>query len=169
METSAIVKVDLNSLIHEIRGHKVMFDFDLATLYGVETKRLKESVRRNHVRFPEDFVIELNADEFKTLRTQFATSKRGGLRYAPMAFTEQGVAMLSSVLNSERAIRINIEIMRAFVKYRAILMENADLKREISMVDKKVNRIFRYLLDRIDELHVQKTAPRKKIGFNRTD
>ena len=118
--TTSLIKADYHSLIHDIRGYKVMFDFDLAALYGVETKRLKESVRRNIDRFPEDFMIELTREEFQELRTQSATSKRGGIRYAPMAFTEQGVAMLSSVLNSDKAIKVNIEIMRAFAKYRAL-------------------------------------------------
>jgi len=146
-----------------------MFDFDLAALYGVETKRLKESVRRNIDRFPEDFMIELNKEEFESLRTQFATSKRGGIRYAPMAFTEQGVAMLSSVLNSEKAIKVNIEIMRAFAKYRALLIESLDLRSEIRAMDEKINKVFKYLLDRIDALHQDKSVPRKMIGFKRHD
>jgi hypothetical protein len=146
-----------------------MFDFDLAALYGVETKRLKESVRRNIDRFPEDFMIELSKEEFESLRTQFATSKRGGIRYAPMAFTEQGVAMLSSVLNSEKAIKVNIEIMRAFAKYRALLIESLDLRSEIRAMDEKINKVFKYLLDRIDELHQDKSSQRKMIGFKRHD
>jgi len=146
-----------------------MLDFDLAALYGVETKRLKESVRRNIDRFPEDFMIELNKEEFESLRTQFATSKRGGIRYAPMAFTEQGVAMLSSVLNSEKAIKVNIEIMRAFAKYRALLIESLDLRSEIRAMDEKINKVFKYLLDRIDALHQDKSVPRKMIGFKRRD
>jgi len=167
--TSTLVKADYKSLIHDIRGYKVMFDFDLAALYGVETKRLKESVRRNIERFPEDFMIELSKEEFESLRTQFATSKRGGIRYAPMAFTEQGVAMLSSVLNSEKAIKVNIEIMRAFAKYRALLIESLDLRSEIRAMDEKINKVFKYLLDRIDELHQDKSSPRKMIGFKRHD
>jgi len=101
-----------------IRGHKVLLDVDLAALYGVPTKRLNEQVRRNRARFPEDFMFQLTAEEATSLRSQFATSNkgRGGRRYAPYAFTEQGVAMLSTVLNSERAILVNIEIMRAFVR-----------------------------------------------------
>jgi hypothetical protein len=101
-----------------IRGHKVLLDVHLAALYGVTTKRLNEQVRRNRARFPEDFMFQLTADEIASLRSQFATSNkgRGGRRYAPYAFTEQGVAMLSTVLNSERAIQVNIEIMRAFVR-----------------------------------------------------
>ena len=142
-----------------------MLDVDLAALYGVETKRLKESVRRNIDRFPEDFMFELNKDEFLIIRTQFATSKRGGSRYAPMVFTEQGVAMLSSVLNSDKAIKVNIEIMRAFAKYRAFLIENQDLKVEIRAMDEKINKVFKFLLDRIDELHQNESKPRKKIGY----
>ena len=163
--TTSLIKADYHSLIHEIRGYKVMLDVDLAALYGVETKRLKESVRRNIDRFPEDFMFELNKDEFLIIRTQFATSKRGGSRYAPMVFTEQGVAMLSSVLNSDKAIKVNIEIMRAFAKYRAFLIENQDLKVEIRAMDEKINKVFKFLLDRIDELHQNESKPRKKIGY----
>ena len=123
-----IIKTDYKTLIWEFRGMKVMLDFDLAILYGVETKRLKERVRRNIKRFPKDFMFELSKEEFEYLRSQIATSKRGGTRYSPMAFTEQGVAMLSTVLNSEKAIQINIEIMRAFANYRGILKENEELK-----------------------------------------
>jgi hypothetical protein len=97
------------------------------------------------------------------------TSKRGGLRYAPMAFTEQGVAMLSSVLNSERAIKVNIEIMRAFAKYRALLIENQDLRSELRAMDDKINKVFKYLLDRIDALHQERSSSRKRIGFKRHD
>ena len=106
----------IQSKIYEIRGQRVMLDFDLSEMYGVETKRLKEQVRRNPERFPEDFMFELKKEEFDSLRSQFATSnKRGGIRYMPFAFTEQGVAMLSTVLNSVVAIQININIIRGFV------------------------------------------------------
>jgi hypothetical protein len=152
MMENNVIKSDLNALIHDLRGHKVMLDYDLAVLYGVETKRLKEQVKRNISRFPADFMFELSLEEFENLRSQIATSRWGGMRYLPMAFTEQGVAMLSSVLNSERAIQINIEIMRAFAKYRAILIENKDLSLEIRSLDEKLNQIFRYLLQKIDEL-----------------
>jgi phage regulator Rha-like protein len=167
--TDSLVKTNYHSLIHNIRGYKVMFDYDLASLYGVETKRLKENVRRNIDRFPEDFMIELNKEEFQILRTQNATSKRGGMRYAPMAFTEQGVAMLSSVLNSDKAIKINIEIMRAFAKYRAFLTENQDLRSEILAMDDKITQIFKFLLEKIDEMHQDNPTPRKMIGFKRYD
>ena len=109
--------------ILSIRGHRVMFDADLAELYGVPTKRLNEAVRRNAARFPEDFMFQLTAEEAETLRSQFATSNgRGGRRYIPYAFTEPGVAMLSSVLNSEQAVQVNIAIMRAFVRLRSWLL-----------------------------------------------
>jgi hypothetical protein len=121
----------ITSKIYLIRGQKVMPDRDLAELYGVETKVLKQAVRRNSKRFPEDFMFELSAGEFKNLRSQFVTSSWGGIRYKPMAFTEQGVAMLSSVLNSERAIQVNNQIMRAFTKLRQMLATNADLRRKI--------------------------------------
>ena len=166
---TSLVKADYKSLIHDIRGYKVMFDFDLTALYGVETKRLKESVRRNIDRFPEDFMIELNKEEFENWRSQFMTSKRGGIRYAPMAFTEQGVAMLSSVLNSDRAIKVNIEIMRAFAKYRALIIENQDLRSELRAMDDKINKVFKYLLDRIDALHQKESTPRRSIGYKRKD
>jgi len=122
-----LVKSDYQNLIFEFRGYKVMLDYNLAALYGVETKRLKEQVRRNISRFPDDFMFELNRQELVNLRSQFATSSWGGSRYIPMAFTEQGVAMLSSVLNSEKAIQVNIEIMRAFADYRALILKNKDL------------------------------------------
>lgn len=165
-----IIKSDYQSLIYEFRGYKVMLDFDLAILYGVETKRLKEQVKRNITRFPEDFMFILSKDEFETLRSQIETSKRGGTRYAPMAFTEQGVAMLSSVVNSEKAIQINIEIMRAFAKYRALLLESKDLKKEIERIDDKINQIFKFLLEKLDALSQQYIdKPRKKIGYKRFD
>lgn len=148
-----------------------MLDYDLASLYGVETKRLKEAVKRNISRFPKDFMFELNSEEFEYLRTQIWTSKRGGTRYAPLAFTEQGVSMLSSVLNSDKAIQINIEIMRAFARYRALLIESQDLKKEINKLDKKIDQIFKFLLDKIDALHQKKLMQknREKIGFKRSD
>jgi phage regulator Rha-like protein len=163
-----LIKADYHSLIWHFRGHKVMLDYDLAVLYGVETKRLKERVRRNINRFTVDFMFELNEEEFESLRSQIATSKRGGTRYTPMAFTEQGVAMLSTVLNSEKAIQVNIEIMRAFAKYRGLLKETEELHSEIKTLDEKINKAFKYLLEKIDALHQSpknKAPVRKKIGF----
>jgi hypothetical protein len=147
-----------------------MLDFDLSTLYGVETKRLKERVRRNLSRFPKDFMFELSIDEFESLRTQIASSKRGGSRYVPMAFTEQGVAMLSTVLNSEKAIQVNIEIMRAFTNYRALLIDSNDFRRELKGLDDKITQIFKFLLEKIDALsqkHIN--IPRTKIGYRRKE
>lgn len=166
---SSLIKSDYQSLIYEFRGHKVMLDFDLATLYGVETKRLKEQVKRNLPRFPQDFMFELNKAEFNSLRTQFATSKRGGTRYAPMAFTEQGVAMLSSVLNSEKAIQVNIEIIRAFARYRALIIESKDLRKELKSLDDKINQVFKFLLQKMDALSQKQLAPRAKVGYKRKD
>jgi hypothetical protein len=166
----SLIKADYQTLIYEFRGHKVMLDFDLAALYGVETKRLKEQVRRNISRFPEDFMFQLNSGEFESLRSQIATSKRGGTRYLPMVFTEQGVAMLSSILNSEKAIQVNIEIMRAFAQYRALLIESKDLRKELRALDDKINQIFKFLLDKIDALSKKQIdQPRKKIGYKRKD
>ncbi len=137
-------------MIHSIRGMQVMLDFDLACLYGIETKRLKEQVRRNRNRFPSDIMFELTDEEFESLRSQFATSnKRGGLRYHPFAFTETGVAMLSSVLNSEQAIQVNLQIMRAFVSMRRFMVANAQVFQRIEALEfkqiengKKIDEIF---------------------------
>lgn len=129
----------VENLIHVIRGHQVMIDSDLARLYGVETKRLKEQVKRNINRFPSDFMFELTKDEAVSLRSQFATSNqdsgRGGNRYSPFAFTENGVAMLSSVLKSETAIEVNIKIMRAFTAMRSFLMSNAHIFQRLETVE----------------------------------
>lgn len=140
----------VESMIHSIRGMQVMLDSDLACLYGIETKRLKEQVRRNRNRFPSDIMFELTDEEFESLRSQFATSnKRGGLRYHPFAFTETGVAMLSSVLNSEQAIQVNLQIMRAFVSMRRFMVANAQVFQRIEALEfkqiengKKIDEIF---------------------------
>ena len=178
----------IQSKIYEIRGQRVMLDFDLAEMYGMETKVLKQSVRRNRKRFPIDFMFELSKDEFEHLRSQFVTSnKRGGTRYMPFAFTEQGVAMLSSVLNSDAAISINIGIMRAFVAMRQMIaqppvnkldelqQEMKELKRYIEEVfsdQNDINEDTRVQLELINqtlaELQTQKRfteKPRKPIGF----
>jgi hypothetical protein len=166
----SLIRSDYQSLIYEFRGYKVMLDFDLAALYGVETKRLKEQVRRNISRFPSDFMFELSKEEFDNLRSQIATSNRGGVRYVPMAFTEQGVAMLSSVINSEKAIQVNIEIMRAFAQYRALLTHSKDFRSELRALDDKINQIFKFLLEKIDALsQKQIDSPRKRIGYKRND
>lgn len=132
----------IQNKIYEVRGQKVMLDFDLAKLYGSETKRLKEAVRRNLKRFPSDFMFELTKEEFERLRSQIASSnKRGGTRYMPFAFTEQGVAMLSSVLNSESAIEINISIMRAFVTVRQYLSSINSTVKEIEELKQRMKML----------------------------
>jgi phage regulator Rha-like protein len=150
-----------------IRAHKVLLDVHLASLYGVTTKRLNEQVRRNRARFPEDFMFQLTSEEVASLRSQFATSNRGrgGRRYAPYAFTEQGVAMLSTVLNSERAIQVNIEIMRAFVRLREILASNAELARKMDALEKKYDSQFKVVFDAIRQLMAPPEAKKRKIGF----
>lgn len=148
-----------------------MLDFHLATLYGIPTKALKQQVRRNSKRFPYDFMFELTKTEFEVLRSQIVTSSdggHGGTRYMPMAFTEQGVAMLSSVINSEKAIQINIEIMRAFSKYRAIIRENENMRQELKKMDEKLNKAFQYLLERVDALHQKPPVKRNPIGYKPT-
>ena len=128
--------------IYLIRSQKVMLDRDLTELYGVETRVLKQAVKRNIARFPVDFMFELSRAEFNNLRSQIVISSWGGIRYRPMAFTEQGVAMLSSVLNSERAVQVNIQIMRAFTKLRQMLATNADLRRKIEEMEQKYDQQF---------------------------
>jgi hypothetical protein len=135
-----------------VRGHRVIFDADLADLYGVTVKRLLEAVRRNHNRFPVDFMFQLDKQEVANLRSQFATSRWGGRRYTPCAFTEQGVAMLSSVLRSERAVLVNIEIMRAFVRLRRILASNVELARKLNELEAKYDTQFKVVFDTIREL-----------------
>jgi hypothetical protein len=144
-----------------------MLDADLAGLYGVTTKRLNEQVRRNRSRFPEDFMFQLTSTEAASLRSQIATSNkgRGGRRYAPYAFTEQGVAMLSTVLNSERAIQVNIEIMRAFVHLRQMLASNAQLARKLNALEKKYDSQFRVVFEAIRELMTPPEPNKRKIGF----
>jgi len=150
-----------------IRGQKVMLDRNLAELYGVETRTLKQAVRRNIKRFPLDFMFELNKKELENWRSQFVISNRDrmGLRYKPMAFTEQGVAMLSSVLNSDRAIDVNIEIMRAFVRLREMLGTHKDLARKLTALEDKYDERFKIVFEAIQQLMTPPESPRKEIGF----
>lgn len=162
--------VVIQKKIYEIRGHRVMLDFDLAELYEVETKRLKEAVRRNSKRFPDDFMFELNPKEFENLRTQFASSSWGGSRYMPFAFTEQGVAMLSAVLNSPKAIDVNISIMRAFVIMRQFAFNYKELSDKITELEHKYNKQFADVYEALDLLLQDKEtqedfSKRKRIGF----
>ena len=158
--------------IYLIRGQKVMIDFDLAELYGVPTKRLNERVARNKKRFPGDFMFRLSTDEAESLRSQFATSNtaRGGRRHLPYAFTEQGVAMLSSVLNSEQAIEVNIAIMRAFVRLRQILETNEELNRKFAAVIRKLSahdKYFKVVFDELQKLTENPRSSGRQIGFTR--
>jgi len=158
----------IKSKIHEIRGQKVMLDYDLAMLYETETKRLKEAVRRNIDRFPEDFMFELTEIEFKNLRTQIASSSHGGLRYLPFAFTEQGIAMLSSVLKSQKAIDINIAIVRTFVKIRQFSLSYEELRKRIDEIENQFPDIYKALNYLVDKDSQETTnTEREKIGFKK--
>ncbi len=156
----------IKNKIHEIRGYKVILDFDLAELYQTETKVLKQAVRRNINRFPSDFMFELTNKEFQSLRSQIVTSNRGGLRYMPFAFTEQGVAMLSSVLNNDKAIDINISIMRTFVTIRQFTLSYSELKTRIEEIENQFPDIYKalnYLVDK--DNNPEKIETRNKIGY----
>ena len=155
------------SRIYLIRGIKVMLDRDLAELYGVETKRLKEQVRRNIDRFPDDFMFELTKEELKNWRSQFATSNQDimGLRIPPFAFSEHGILMLSSVLKSARAVQVNIQIMRIFTKLRKALIDNKGLRRELEELKQMTEERFRIVFETLDKLLQIEEKPRKKIGY----
>lgn len=150
-----------------IREMRVMLDRDLAELYGVPTKRLNEQVKRNLARFPQDFMFQLTREEFDDLKSHFATSRWGGVRKLPYAFTEQGVAMLSSVLNSHRAIQVNILIMRAFIKMREMALGFAELKRKIDELEEKYDAQFRVVFDAVRQLMspAEEEGKRGRIGF----
>ena len=169
--SKAIIPIErLVQSIRRIRGQKVLLDVDLATLYGVPTKVLNQAVKRNNARFPEDFMFQLSAEETRSLRSQFVTLKRGQhLKYRPYAFTEQGVAMLSSVLNSDRAIKVNIAIMRAFVKLRQILNTNRELAAKFSELERRVGKHdeeIAAILEAIRQLMAPPEKPRPEIGFH---
>jgi hypothetical protein len=182
MPDNSLVPVErIERAILVIRGHKVMLDADLAVLYEVETKALNRAVKRNTDRFPADFMFQLTDEEAEFLRCQLGTSKaeagkpsrsqfgtskgRGGRRYLPYAFTEQGVAMLSSVLHSPRAVQVNIAIMRTFVRLRQMLQQNADLARKLAQLEKKYDTQFRAVFDAIRELMKPPEKPKRRIGF----
>lgn len=151
--------------IYWLSGVKVMLDRDLAVLYDIETRILKRNVRRHIKRFPDDFMFELSYQEFAGLRSQFGISNRGGTRYMPMAFTEQGVAMLSGILNSDRAIEVNIQIMRAFVQLRHLIADNAELKRALDELRNQTEEQFQVVFTVLDELVSQNDKEKRKIGF----
>ncbi|MDX6190469.1 ORF6N domain-containing protein [Flavobacterium sp. FlaQc-52] len=173
-DLSLLPEETISNKIYFIRNQKIMLDRDLAMLYGVETKVLKQAVKRNLSRFPEDFMFELNESEFKNWRSQFVTSNsdKMGLRYAPMAFTEHGILMLSSVLKSDKAIQTNIQIMRIFTKVRELLLGTTEMKIDILQIqkklenhDKNIELVFSYL----DELTEKKEneSERIKIGYKK--
>jgi hypothetical protein len=164
--TSIVPVEGIESRIFFVRGHRVMLSTDLAVLYRVEARALVQAVKRNRDRFPADFMFQLTAGEFRNLKSQIVTSSWGGLRRAsPYAFTEQGVAMLSSVLRSRRAVRVNIEIMRAFVRLRYILTSHADLARKLDALEKKYDAQFKAVFVAIRELMTPEPAERRRIGF----
>lgn len=164
-ENALVPKEVIEKRILMIRGQKVMLDSHLAELYGVETKALKRAVKRNVARFPQDFCFELSIDEVENLRYQFGTSSWGGRRYAPFAFTEQGIAMLSSVLHSKKAVQVNIEIMRAFVRLREIMSSHKDLARKLEEMERKYDAQFKVVFEAIRELMNPPAKPNKQIGF----
>ena len=171
MTEKIIIPYDsISSKIYLIRFQKVMLDKDSSELYAVENKQLKRQVHRNIALFPVDFMFELNQVEFDNVRSQIGTSSWGGTRYMPMAFAEQGVAMLSSVLNSPTAIKVNIQIIRVFTKIRAMLTDTLSMKLEIEEIKKKLSNhtknielVFNYLDELIDKK--DNSEPRKKIGY----
>lgn len=149
-----------------VRGEKVMLSIELASLYDVEPRALIQAVKRNENRFPEDFMFQLTAEEWENLKSQFVISSWGGARTPPYAFTEQGVAMLSSVLNSDRAVQVNIGIMRAFVKLRQMLASNAELARKLAAMEKKYDAQFKVVFDAIRQLMSPPEKPKREIGFH---
>ena len=162
-EIIPIERIERNILL--IRGQKVILDEVLAELYGVETKVLNQAVKRNKERFPSDFMFELSYQEFKSLTSQFGMSNRGGTRYMPMAFTEQGVAMLSGILNSDRAIEVNIQIMRAFVELRQMVLVHTELKQELAELRSQTDERFQIVFTILDQLVNEGEEEKRKIGF----
>jgi hypothetical protein len=170
MQENQIAEVSLDTIkdrIYIIRGKKVMLDRDLATLYGVSTKALNQAVKRNLSRFPEDFMFQLDSLEIDSLsRSQFVTLKRGSnIKYAPLAFTEQGIAMLSSVLNSDRAISVNIQIIRIFTKLREMIDAYKELREKVEELERNSETNFREIFKAIRQIIKQEDEPKKKIGF----
>jgi len=163
---TAVPAIEIERHILLIRGEKVMLDADLAALYEVETRVLTQAVRRNIERFPADFMFQLSKEEFDHLRSQTVISSWGGRRYPPYAFTEQGVAMLSSVLRSDRAVQVNVEIMRAFVRLRRMLASNKELEQKLSELEQKYDEQFKIVFDAIRQLMTPPDPKQKRpIGF----
>lgn len=154
--------------IYLIRGQKVILDSDLAKLYGTSTKRFNEQVRRNADRFPDDFMFQLSDEEWESLRSHIATSKkgRGGRRYAPFAFTEHGAVMAANVLNSPRAVQSSIEVVRAFVRLREMLASHKGLARKLDALEKKYDHHFKVVFDAIRQLMIPPTQTERRMGFH---
>ena len=162
----SIIPVErIQKSIYMIRRCKVLLDKDLAELYGIETRDLNKAVSRNLERFPEDFMFQLDKKEFSNLKFQFGTSSWGGTRKLPRAFTEQGVAMLSSVLRSKSAVHVNIAIMRTFVKLREILATNTELRRKIESMENKYEERFNIIFNILSEMTMSVPKPKKRIGY----
>lgn len=162
----------IQSKIHTIRGERVIFDFDIAVLFGVETKQLKRTVRRNIERFPEDFMFELTAEEWHNLRSQFGTSSWGGLRYPPYAFTEHGVTMLASILKSEKAVQMNIAVVRAFIALRETALQYKELNKKLAEIERSTHKHFKDIYQALNYLLNKKQkeedfSKRERIGFKK--
>jgi hypothetical protein len=170
MTSEALLPVErIETVIFFVRGERVILDADIATLYGVETKALVRAVKRNLDRFPEDFMFHLTQEEISNLRYQFGTSSWGGRRYLPYAFTEQGVAMLSGVLRSEQAVRVNVEIMRTFVRLRRMINEQAELARKLDDLEERYDEQFKVVFDALRELMAPpEETEGRRIGFGQT-
>jgi hypothetical protein len=181
MPNQSIIPIErIENKIYLVRKRKVMLDADLSELYGVDTKVLNQAVKRNKERFPEDFMFQISEREYACLRSHIVTSndesqakisknKRGGRRYLPFAFTEQGVAMLSSVLHSKRAVLVNIQIMRAFVRLREIIISHKELARKLDDLENKYDAQFKVVFDAIRQLMMPPQRPIRKIGFRVDD
>jgi hypothetical protein len=166
MKQTSVSKQLITSKIHFLRGERVVLDFDLALLYSVETKHLKRQVRRNIDRFPSDFMFQLNASEYESLRSQIGTLKRGGhSKYLPYAFTEHGVTMISGILNTKAAIQVNIMIVRTFVALRRLIESNKELAEKIRELEGKYDSQFKVVFDAIRQLTHEKSRKSKPIGF----
>ncbi|MDP8265861.1 MAG: ORF6N domain-containing protein [Candidatus Aceula meridiana] len=166
ISTESIPQEIIQDMIYVVRGQKVILDSDLASLYGVQTGRLNQQVTRNIKRFPEDFMFRLTQKERSNLMSQFVTSSWGGHRKTPLAFTEQGVAMLSSVLNSDRAIEVNIAIMRTFTKLRSMIKPYKELREKIEVMEKGYDGKFRVVFTALKQLLKNSKKPKGKIGFH---
>lgn len=166
-DTTSLVPAErIDAIIYVLRGEKVILDRNIASLYEVPTKVLMQAVKRNRKRFPKDFMFQLTTEETRDLRYQIGTSSWGGNRYRPYAFTEQGVAMLSGVLRSERAVQVNVEVMRAFVRLRRIAASREDLARKIEELEEKYDSKFSVVFDALRELMATPEPSDRPIGFD---